>query len=146
VHVCSSVCRTHTEYDLRKMFETSTMISKGVDTKCTTAGVQFETIPDSPMGIFKFKCLIMKSVCQFLHVVQAHGLQILQQWWCNPPMWHLIIMVEARLQIFPHMHLDQHRVAWILLYLYNGSAASISICTWGPRPDYFNYTASPIST
>jgi hypothetical protein len=87
VHVCSSVCRTHTEYDLRKMlFETSTMISKRIDVKCTTASVQFETIPDSPTGIFKFKCLIMKSVCQCLHVVQAHGFQSLQQWWCSPPM------------------------------------------------------------
>jgi hypothetical protein len=34
-------------------------------------------------------------MCQFLHVVQAHGFQMLQQWWCEPPMLHLIIMVEA---------------------------------------------------
>jgi hypothetical protein len=52
-------------------------------------------------------------MCQCMHVVQAHGFKMLQQGWCKPPMLHIIIMVEARLQIFPHMDLDQSRVAWI---------------------------------
>jgi hypothetical protein len=65
------------EFDLKKMSETLTMISQGIhvtfinmehnhrcmlDVKFDTTGIQFETIPDDLTGMFRFKCLIMKSM------------------------------------------------------------------------------------
>jgi hypothetical protein len=83
------------EFDLKKCcLKHQTMTANGVHmtfvnmehnhhrmlgVKCTGKGIRFETILDNLTAMFIFKCLIMKSLWQFLHLDQGHGFQMIQQ-------------------------------------------------------------------